>query len=115
VQFPDGARIQKMTIIGQRSGDINIHTGDYTIWLYRQSIANSTQYTQLITLEWAKDIGSNTISAPVQVQGAGPGANEEFKLVDNSTYKYYVIASISGATAGIVASINSIQVVFSRS
>lgn len=115
VQFPDGARIQKMAVIGLRSGSIAPASGQYTITLYRQAIVDSTQFTVLVLIDWSKDIGSNTISAPLQVPGAGPGANEEFKLVDNTNYKFYIIATVVGATAGVVAEIHSIKVDYTKS
>jgi hypothetical protein len=115
VQFPDGARIQKMTVIGLRSGSIDPASGLYTITLFRQAIVDSMQFAALVSIDWAKDTGSNTISAPVQVQGAGPGDNERFKLVDNTSYKFYIIADAVGATAGVVAEIHSIRVDYTKS
>jgi hypothetical protein len=110
IQLPIGARIQSMTVLGRRKGDVP-EPGLYTISLMRQEIVNPTQAISLILLDWQKDNGLNKVSGPLQVPGVGPEVNEVLKVVDNSTYKYYLVASLIGATGTeLITEIHAIQI-----
>jgi hypothetical protein len=94
LQLPDGTRIQTMTVIGEKSGNV----GSFLVQLVRQSISGAL--TTLLTIQLADQPNSFQVSETV------PTTNN---LVDNKTFKYLVIGRIIGAEAAATARLFAIQ------
>jgi hypothetical protein len=114
IGLPDGARIQKMTVLGAKTGNIS----QFDIKLLRQPFDQTTTSTLVAIAN--KDITASpfTVSVPVQVAGLPPSAFndvtlnaalEDFKLVDNTKYKYLVTAEVNGDAAA-TAQITTIEI-----
>lgn len=109
LQLSNGSRIQSMTIIGRRNGNI----ASFQVQLLRQPI-DSTDAIPLIAVPLAQAPDPFQVTAVLQVAGAGPAATEEYRMVDNNNYKYLVRAALTGADATSIVQLHSIQVNCSR-
>lgn len=94
LQLPNGSRIQTMTVIGEKSGNV----GSFLVQLVRQSISGGL--TTLLTIQLSDQPDSFQVSEPV------PATNSS---VDNTTFKYLVIARIIAADATATARLFAIQ------
>jgi hypothetical protein len=65
-----------------------------------------------VTLEDTQ--GNFDVSAPVAVANTGAAALAEYQLVDNSKYRYAILASATNAAQGAHAQINTLQVTCNR-
>ncbi len=101
LNLPDGAKMQTITIIGAKSGNL----GSFNIQLARQALTGGAINTVLaIPLADQPDT--------FQVTGQVPAASNQ---VDNSANKYLALARIVGADAAATASLTAIQIVCNRS
>jgi hypothetical protein len=96
LQLPNGTRIQSMTIIGDKNGNV----GSFTVQLLRQGISGNQ--TTLSGISLAAQPDAFNVSEPI------PTVNN---LVDNQTFKYIVTARIVGADAAASARIFALQFV----
>ena len=110
LQLPEGVRIQNMTVIGRRTGTVE----SFQVQLLRQPI-NDTPTTVLISIP-LQNAGDPFQEPPrsVQVAGAGPAALEEYRLINNSAFKYLVMANLVAQAAAAEAQIFAIRVAYSR-
>jgi hypothetical protein len=109
LQLPEGARLQNMTGIGRRTGTV----ASFQLQLQRQPI-NDTPTTVLISIPLQNAGDPFQVTGSVQVAGAGPAALEEYRLINNSAFKYLVMASLVGADTAAEAQIFAIRVAYSR-
>ena len=108
LQLPDGVRIQGMTVIGNRTGTM----AGFQVRLVRQTIANSDA-VDLVNLLLREASSPFTVSGSVQVQNVTETVQlEQYRLVDNTTYKYFVIGRIPDAAADAVAEVRAVQILF---
>jgi hypothetical protein len=99
LQLPDEFKLQSMTAIGEKSGNV----GSFIVQLVRQSITGAL--TTLLTLSLA--------ASPDQFQvtdAIPPG----FSLIDNKTNKYLIIARVIGADAAATVKLSAFQILCSR-
>jgi hypothetical protein len=99
VQLPDGFKLQSMTVIGEKSGNV----GSFIVQLVRQSITGAL--TTLLTLSLANSPDQ------FQVTDAVP---PNFSLIDNKINKYLIIARVIGADAAATVRLSAFQILCSR-
>lgn len=99
-QLPQGSRMQTMTVIGDKSGNV----GTFQARLVRQTIVGGAD-TTLVSLDLASQPDSFQAAAPVQLAD---------NLVENQTYKYIVSVRIIGADPASTARIFAIQFACNR-
>jgi len=104
LQLPQGVRIQSMTVIGRKNGDLDL----FQVNLVRQAIADSSAITTLVGISLKNATDPFTVTKLVSVLGAGPAALNEFSTVDITQYKYFVTAEVDNAKG--VANIETIQI-----
>jgi hypothetical protein len=100
LQLPDGFKLQSLTVIGEKSGNV----GSFIVQLVRQATAGAL--TTLLTLSLANspDQFQVTDQIPANVS-----------LIDNGNNKYLVIARIVGADVNSAVKISAFQILCSRS
>lgn len=112
--IPDGSRLQSLTVFGTRSGT----PSKFEVRIVRQAVAlDATSGGATITPLMAVDLKSVTPPFRAEtsnflVSGLGnnatAAATDDYKTIDNSTYKYMLFAEISN-DANVTAQINAIQ------
>jgi hypothetical protein len=95
VQFPDRSKIQTITVVGEKSGNV----GSFIVQLSRQSLTGGG-LTNLLTIPLADkpDVFQFTDQVP-----------DNLSLVDNGTSKYLVTARVVGADPASTAKLSTIQ------
>ena len=112
IDLPQGTKIQRLTVTGTRNDSVSAAD----VALMRLSIADSAQSpAQLADVDFTTTTGSFHLSADVQVANASGAALEQYKLVDTSSYKYFLDASVWGAHTSSAVRINAITVECTRS
>ena len=112
IQLPHGERLQSMTVYGNKGAAVT----DLTITLARCKLDDASQAaTPLITVS-AKD-GTGPIKASDVVKlnstfgaTAALALLDDFKQVDNDTYKYLITARLAGAGETTAVQLSAIQV-----
>ena len=100
--------VQGMTVIGNRTGTM----AGFQMRLVRQTIADSDA-VDLVNLLLREASSPFTVSGNVQVQNVTETVQlEQYRLVDNTTYKYFVIGRITDAAADAVAEVRAVQLLF---
>jgi hypothetical protein len=99
LQLPDGFKLQSMTAIGEKSGNV----GSFIVQLVRQSITGAQ--ATLLTLSLA--------ASPDQFQVTDV-ISPSLNLIDNKTNKYLIIARVVGADAAATVKLSAFQILCSR-
>jgi hypothetical protein len=117
VQLPDGANIQSMTVTGKLTPPA---PASFQVVLFRESVAPdpNSPAAPLISLALQSQSGVFSVSGSI-VPGAASSASglvaqlalvQDLKLIDNSSYKYFLRATVTGAGGATVAEIDAIQI-----
>jgi hypothetical protein len=114
VQLPDNSRIEGFAVLGRRVGAMT----SFRVRLLRQALADHDPAggpTQLITVALVthelKDAQADfSATSSLNIAGLSAGALEEFKMIDNSKFKYLVQATVAGAAADAEAQVSAVQV-----
>jgi hypothetical protein len=111
VPLPDGARIQLLTVSGRREGQM----GSFMVSLLRQTITSESQSpVTLISMELRDADRRFTEDGDINIPDTGPAAVEEYRVIDNSRYKYLLTATLLEAAVQSRVQINALQVVCAR-
>ncbi|MBO0778581.1 MAG: hypothetical protein J2P37_07100 [Ktedonobacteraceae bacterium] len=116
VLLPDGVSIQKMRVIGERKDAMQ----QFEVLLQRQPIADAkpASITTLIRTSLADAGATFNVVAEVEVSGLGAAAAavaiQDLQFVDNSKYKYFIVANAVTASDTAEAHINTIQLEYQR-
>jgi hypothetical protein len=111
LSLPDGARIQLLTVNGRREGAM----ASFVVALLRQTIASESQSpVTLISMELRDAERRFAEDGDINVPDAGPAAVEEYRVIDNSRYKYLLTATLLEAAVQSRVQINALQVVCTR-
>jgi hypothetical protein len=115
LELPHGGKIQSLTVSGGRTGTMS----GFAVTLLRQALsADPNPTTDTLTQLELKDanasfLTSHEVDAPL-LNDPTPQQIAEYRLIDNTKYKYYVNADVTNARNNATARINSIQVVVTR-
>jgi hypothetical protein len=106
LELPDATRIQNITVTGTRSGAVE----SLSVRLVRLTISDEAQtQTVLATLQLGEIASPFRQSAQVHIPDASAAVIEEYKVVDNTRYKYLALAELRNA-AGVRVQLNGLQV-----
>jgi hypothetical protein len=106
LHLPGGARLEGMTVTGERGGAGEART--FTVTLIRVKIDDADS-VPLIQLKLEKE--SNQFSHTETVKAPGGGVvPEEYRTVNNDDFTYIIVANLEGATGP--TQINSIKLVY---
>jgi hypothetical protein len=94
VQLPDGMSLDSMTVIGRRNGQV----GGFDV-LFSRQLLSTVRPTPLIALDLSGAADPFSVSSGINITDPGAGGPEAYKVINNSKFKYFVTASISGAAA----------------
>jgi len=118
VQLPDGQSIQSMVVTGKLTAPAPT---SFAVTLFRESVDPAAAGpAALLTLEMKTQTGAFTASGSITASGAATNAAglvaqlaavQDLKLIDTSSYKYFLRATVTGAGNGTQAEIDAIQVV----
>jgi hypothetical protein len=115
VDLPHGGTIQNLTVTGRRVGTMS----SFTVLLVRQALTTDQQPKTNVIAAFDLFQASATFSQQIDA-GAPDDPNAtaqdiaERKLIDNTKYKYYFQADVTGGENNSRAQINSVQVVVYR-
>jgi hypothetical protein len=104
LQLPHGARLEQMTVFGDRTGTVD----SFIVQLLRVTVADMSNVA-LITFQLKLAPSPFKFWGTVSVGGAGPAALEEYRTIDNDNYTYLVIAR-ANIQAAATALISALQV-----
>ncbi|SRR5260221_2002614 len=112
IQLPSGVNIQSMTVSGQRKGTVQV----FQVQLVRQRISDAS-LKALIPMSLENEANPFQKTAFVQASGSDLANLDDYKLVNNTTYKYLITARLAGLTAlpADVVRIDGLQVVYTSS
>jgi hypothetical protein len=112
VQLPHGERLQSMTVYGNKGAAV----ADLTITLARCKLDDASQTVTPLIAVSAKD-GTGPIKASDVVKlnstfgtTAALALLDDFKQVDNNTYKYLITARLAGASETTAVQLSAVQV-----
>ena len=114
VNLPNRSRISKLVVIGRKQGNID----GFEVKLVRQLLAG-TSPTTLISIPLEGQNGNfkveDDISLPSSLNlgaSASAAAAEDLRSIDNTKYKYMIIAEADNPTN--VAEIHGLQIIYTR-
>jgi hypothetical protein len=111
VQLPDGSSIEGAAAIGRGTGALK----SFQVKLLRQNLLglnpDNPPFELLASTLITMDLSSADPNLPVQgiVSGSSAAVVQDYKIVDNTKYKYIIYASVERGD-GQVAQINAVQV-----
>ncbi len=115
--IPDGSRLQSLVVFGTRNGT----PARFEVRIVRQPVAlDATSGGATITPLMAVDLKNSNPPFRAEttnflVSGLGTtataAASEDYKTIDNATYKYLLFAEISN-DANVTAQVNAVQLIY---
>jgi hypothetical protein len=93
VHLPDGLLLDSMTVLGRRSGSVT----SFDV-LFSRQVLSAVKPTPLIALDLSGASDPFTVTSGINITDPGAGGPEAFQVINNAKFKYFVTASVSGAT-----------------
>lgn len=109
LQLPEGVRLQSMIVNYRKTESVR----SFQVQLLQQPL-NDISTTALITVSLGNAAAPFQVTGSVQVAEARPAALEESVVINNSAYKYLVMASVDDQEANTAVQIFTIRVTYSR-
>jgi hypothetical protein len=105
VQLPDGWLIQSMQVTAEREGTVT----SCTVTLNRQQISGDSAAT-LITVSLKNAPLTPDTPVAAAVKGDSVAVVQNYSLVDNSSFNYYIKADLANPAQGATVVLHSIQI-----